>query len=213
MSILIFFPVVFIWIGILHHLKNRASRSEEAQSKQFWELEREANTVRRKELSSLPYIHIPLESLPLKETKDLDLQHFQESIRSLSTKEIINFTGVSNTELKLSFGPSNLEKLSEFDSNYTELVRTLSNWARYLYDHGNVTDAKTVLEYGIRCKTDIKNNYILLAQIYYDNQEQNKISDLISQAESLNTLMKSSIIHSLQKIMEQPEQDNLSPQT
>lgn len=202
MSILFFFPVVFIWIGILHHLKNRASKRDEVSSKQFWEQERDANNVRRKDISHLPYIQIPMDTLPFQETDDPDLQRLQDTIHSLSEKEILNLSGLSNTELKMNYGPSNLERLSTSDSNFTELTRALSNWGSYLYEHNARSEARTVLEYGIQCKTEIKNNYILLAKIYVENHESQKITELLSQAESLNTLMKSSIISALQTIMD-----------
>lgn len=200
MSILIFFPVTFIWIAIFHHLKNRTSDSEENNSRKFWQLESEANQTRRKDISTLDYIRIPLESLPFQETDDSKLNEIQNCIRTLSEKKILNLNHLTNTELKKAYGPANLEALSEYDTNFTELIRTLSNWGQYLYDLGQEHSAQTVLEYGISCNTDVKNNYILLAKIYYQNHEINKISQLINQAGQLNTLMKSSIISSLEAI-------------
>lgn len=201
MSIVTFFLVVFIWIGIFHHLKEKASKQEEKQTISFWDTEREANTVRRKELSNLPYIQIPLDKLPFQETCVPELNELQTTVQTLANKKIVNLNGMSNTELKLTYGPANLDTLIHYDENYSLLIRTLSNWGSYLYKQGSLCDAKAVLEFGISCKTDIKNNYVLLAQIYHENQELNKISFLISQAESLDTLMKSSIISSLHEIL------------
>ena len=200
MSILTFFPVVFIWIWILHHLKNRASKNEENQSKQFWKAEHDANSVRKMDLSNLPYIHIDTEKLPFKETTDPKLLEIQATMKDLSTKKIVNLVGQSNTDLKAAYGPANLDNLSAYDANFTELIRALSNWGTYLYEQGQLQDARVVLEYGILCKTDIKNNYVLLAKIYHENNEISKISDLIKQADTLQTLMKSSILASLNEI-------------
>lgn len=200
MSILTFFPVVFIWIWILHHLKNRASKNEENQSKQFWKAEHDANSVRKMDLSSLPYIHIDMEKLPFKETTDPKLLEIQATMKDLSTKKIVNLVGQSNTDLKAAYGPANLDALSAYDANFTELIRTLSNWGTYLYEQGQLQDARVVLEYGILCKTDIKNNYVLLAKIYHKNNEINKITALIKQADTLQTLMKSSILSALKEI-------------
>lgn len=200
MSILTFFPVVFIWIWILHHLKNRASKNEENQSKQFWKAEHDANSVRKMDLSNLPYIHIDTEKLPFKETTDPKLLEIQATMKDLSTKKIVNLVGQSNTDLKAAYGPANLDALSAYDANFTELIRTLSNWGTYLYEQGQLQDARVVLEYGILCKTDIKNNYVLLAKIYHKNNEINKITALMKQAETLQTLMKSSILSALKEI-------------
>lgn len=200
MSILTFFPVVFIWIWILHHLKNRASKNEENQSKQFWKAEHDANSVRKMDLSNLPYIHIDTEKLPFKETTDPKLLEIQATMKDLSTKKIVNLVGQSNTDLKAAYGPANLDALSAYDANFTELIRTLSNWGTYLYEQGQLQDARVVLEYGILCKTDIKNNYVLLAKIYHKNNEISKITALMKQAETLQTLMKSSILSALKEI-------------
>ncbi len=200
MWLIIFTLILFIWIGILHHLKNRANKSEENMSKEFWNKERMANDVRRKDISTLSYIHIPLEQLPFQDTKDPDLQEYQDTIRHLAEQKILNLNGISNTDLKLQYGPANLDLLIEYDTNYTTLIRTLSNWGQYLYTKDQINDSRIILEYGIACNTDIKNNFILLAKIYQRNMENDKITNLIKQAESLNTLMKSSIISSLQSI-------------
>lgn len=192
--------MVFIWIWILHHLKNRASKNEENQSKQFWKAEHDANSVRKMDLSNLPYIHIDTEKLPFKETTDPKLLEIQATMKDLSTKKIVNLVGQSNTDLKAAYGPANLDALSAYDANFTELIRTLSNWGTYLYEQGQLQDARVVLEYGILCKTDIKNNYVLLAKIYHKNNEINKITALIKQADTLQTLMKSSILSALKEI-------------
>lgn len=192
--------MVFIWIWILHHLKNRASKNEENQSKQFWKAEHDANSVRKMDLSNLPYIHIDTEKLPFKETTDPKLLEIQATMKDLSTKKIVNLVGQSNTDLKAAYGPANLDALSAYDANFTELIRTLSNWGTYLYEQGQLQDARVVLEYGILCKTDIKNNYVLLAKIYHKNNEISKITALMKQAETLQTLMKSSILSALKEI-------------
>jgi len=200
MSYAVSILIIFIWIGILHYKKRRASLTEEQRTKEFWNQERKANQVRKKDISTLPYIQVPLDLLPFSTSDDTKIQEFQTVIRQLSKQKILNLTGISNTELKLQYGPSNLELLAEYDSNFTTLVCTLSNWGQYLYELGQITEARIVLEYGISCKTDVKNNYIFLAKIYKDSHELSKITDLIATAESLNTLMKPSIISSLQDL-------------
>lgn len=200
MSFIISILIILIWIGIFHLKKKRVSLTEEQRTKEFWNQERKANEIRKQDISNLPYIQVPVDSLPLSSSDNAQIQEFQTVIKQLSDKKILNLTGISNTELKLQYGPSNLETLTEYDSNFTTLVRTISNWGQCLYELGQITEAKTVLEYGISCKTDIKKNYILLAKIYKDSHETSKITDLIATAESLNTLMKSSIISSLQAL-------------
>lgn len=202
MSIPIFLMITFIWIAILHIKKENVSRIEESQSKAFWNREHEANEVRKKDISNLPYITIPLDTLPFHENADEELLEIYETIRSLSDKKIVNLNHMSNTELKLEYGVGNLDILSEYDNNYVTLVRTIAKWGRYLYEHDEITDCRRVLEFGIQCNTDIKSNYILLAQLYKAKWENDKISQLIEKASQLDTLTKNSIIASLEKMRE-----------
>ena len=55
-------------------------------------------------------------------------------LNSLKDEQIVNFTGISNTDLKLSFGAANLPTLSRFDQNYTLLARALHAQYRQLAD-------------------------------------------------------------------------------
>lgn len=203
MSIPILIMISIIWVAILHYKKERVSNIEESQSKAFWNREHEANEVRKKDISNLPYITIPLDSLPFHENADEDLLEIYKIIRSLGDKKIVNLNHMSNTDLKLEYGVANLDILSEYDNNYVTLVRTLAKWGSYLYEHDEITDCRKVLEFGIQCNTDIKSNYILLAQLYKASGENGKVSHLISKAEQLDSLTKNSIIASLEKICEE----------
>ena len=83
------------------------------------ERERKANSVRKKSLNELEYVSIPYESLPFMEDTDetpLDevLRSDQEAIRSFEDKKMVNFTGISNTDLKETYGVANLTVLVKF---------------------------------------------------------------------------------------------------
>jgi len=167
---------------------------------QFWEKETESNHVRKKDISNLDYIKIPMDTLPITETTDATLLSIHKTITDLSKKSILNLTGLSNTELKLRYGVANLTFLSECDANFTLLARTLYKWGSYLYQKGNIEDALKVLEFGITCKTDVGKHYHLLATIYKNMNNSNKITQLIEVAQSLSSLSKDSILKDLEAI-------------
>lgn len=192
--------IILLWIGISAIKKRNAEQTERMKSKEFWDKETKANLVRKKDISSLDFIKIPIDTLPFCDNPDDELNRLQEMVKKLSTKQIVNLTGKCNTDLKLEYGAANLPSLSEFDQNFTLLARTLNQWANYLYEHGKTTDAQTVLEFGISCKTDVSQSYILLATIYKEQDQLEKIDFLIQSADSLETLMKNSIISSLKSI-------------
>ena len=97
------FLASFIGIAIIISvLAKRSSKERNAQDKNFWDREAQANNVRRKPLDQLNYIHIPLEHFPLQLLEDnITVKECIETLQALSTQKIVNLTGWSNTDLKL----------------------------------------------------------------------------------------------------------------
>ena len=106
---------------------------------------------------------------------------------------------MSNTDLKLEYGAANLNLLSEYDRNYTELVRTLYLWGKVLYDNNKISEAKQVLEYAVSINCDISQIYFILADIYVECHETGSIYNLIKKANGLNSLLKNSIVNKLNR--------------
>ena len=97
-------------------------------------------------------------------------------LKTLSTQPIVNLTGYSNTDLKLEYGTANITALSDYDQNYTVLVRTLQKWADLLWDNGFVSQAAAIMEFAVSTKTDISRTYYRLAEYYCANGQKDKIS-------------------------------------
>ena len=148
----------------------------------------------------LDYITIPVEELPCPNLNDEEITEVQKRLQTLASEKIVNFTGITNTELKLQYGAPNIELLMAFDKNYLELVRSLYRYGKLLYDQGYKEEATTILEYGISIKTDVSANYTLLASIYKEKNDTKRIDFLISQAETLNSLTKNSLLANLMTI-------------
>jgi len=188
-----------IWLRFMIQRSERNSRKD---TEQFWEKETKSNHVRKADISELDYIKLPMDTLPIAETTDGKLLSIHKTITDLSQKSILNLTGLSNTELKLRYGVANLTFLSECDANFTLLARTLYQWGSYLYQEGKTEDALKVLEFGITCKTDVGKHYHLLATIYKNTNNRDKITNLIEVAKSLSSLSKDSILKDLVIIQE-----------
>lgn len=170
----------------------------EKEKDKFWDREALSNSTRKKSLDDLSYIVIPLNTLPYLNTADSKLSQYQELIKDFTEKKIVNLTGFTNTDLKLIYGAPNLPLLTTYDQNFTDLVRLLYTWGERLSALGFTTEAITVLEFGAQCHTDISGHYKLLANIYKKEGHPEKIQNLISIAEDLNSLMKKSILQLLQ---------------
>lgn len=178
-------------------ITNRKVKKEEES---FWERENRANSVRKQPLDSLNYISVPFEKLPLDSDYDNDtIRECINTINSLKDSKIVNLNGITNTDLKLQYGVANLQVLSEYDQNYTTYVKTLSIWGEELFKAEHIPEAVTVLETGISAGSDIKNNFILLADIYSSQKEYDKIEELIKRAEALSSITRNGILKELEK--------------
>lgn len=196
----LFLSSLIVFCLLIAYLNKKHSRMEEKFQKDFWDRESRANSTRKKSLENLPYITIPFDTLPMETMKDNEkISEIHSLLTDLSEQPIVNFTGYTNTDLKLEYGTANITCLSEYDQNYTLLARTLQTWAEYLYAAGFTDDARSVLEFAISTRTDISRSYYLLADIYDDANEPEKKAALLETAQSLKSAMKNAIVRTLQQ--------------
>jgi hypothetical protein len=189
---------VLIWIGVLQFKLLKSRSKEEEASAAFWERERKANFTRKQPLPVDDFIHVPLEQLPFSETGDPEERDIQQQLLALSKEPIFNASGMTNTDIKLTYGSGNFHLISQYDQNFLLLQRLLSRWGVLLYERGDKSAAKTVLEYSVSIGCDISSCYVTLASIYEEEQDYISIKDLMETVQGLNTLVKDSLIHQLE---------------
>ncbi len=191
---------LIIFGSILSGLMKKHTKETQQAKQSFWDKELAANNVRKKSLDDLNYVTIPLDTFPLQVMADNEkIQEYISIAETLSTRKIVNFTGITNTDLKLTYGTANITALSEYDENYTTLVTTLQRWAKLLYDNGYHKEVCTLLEYAVSIGSDVSNTYYLLADIYKTEGNTDKIMGLISAASDLGSKTGKLIVHTLQE--------------
>ena len=121
-------------------------------------------------------------------------------IQTLKNSKIVNFSNISNTDLKLSYGAANLSILTEYDQNYLSLSRALIRISEFALHRGKTDIAKKVLEFIISTGNDSISAYKALAGIYIAENDKAKISYLESAASLLTGLTKGPIINYLKSI-------------
>ena len=201
------FPILasFILLCIVSAIgMRRTSRKFEEKENNFWEKEREANNVRKKSLDSLEYVHIPYDLLPFGTAEENPtLAAAEDELMALKDEKIVNFTGITNTDLKLEYGTANITALTQFDQNYTALVVSLQKWGDALYNAGRFEDACQVLEFAVKTRTDISATYRLLIDMYKTKLGFNeatiksKLEGLLPIAKNLNALSRNQILNML----------------
>lgn len=187
-----FLTVFIIFLLTLAYFLRKNAKDQKEAEERFWNREHEANFARRKDISNLEYITIPLEKLPM----DLHTEA-EQKLKELSSATILNLTGYSNTDLKLEYGPANLEALTEYDNHFTELVHVLPVYAQELLDADHPESARALLEFGVSIHADAGSVYTMLADLYQKAGETDRIPELIRSAEELRSISKNAIVGKL----------------
>ena len=185
-----FLGLFIIFLSVAAYYRKRATAQQKKVTEDFWSREDQANQIRRKDISNLP-IGI---------SDDEELTDYENDLKNLASRKILNLSHQSNTDLKLAYGPANLPVLSEYDQNYTTLLRNLVAYADCLIKNGFEAEAVPVLEFGISIDSDIRANYTLLAGLYREQGNASKIQELINKASSLDSMMRSAILEQLHTI-------------
>lgn len=175
-------------------------RKHSGKPSSFWEKENAANNVPKKSLDTLHYITIPIDSLPFFLGIDEKLEKIQKDIKELSSSQIVDLSHYTNTELKLLYGTGNLSILTKYDQNFTFLSRLLLQWGARLNELNYIAEAIQVLEFGVKVGTENKAHYLLLAQLYLQTEQSEKIQSLIMTISNSSSLLKDSIVRQLQEL-------------
>lgn len=186
---------LFVTVYVKRQAKNSKKTDEE-----FWAREFRANSVRRKSLDGLKYITIPLETFPTHLlNENADVLECISVLEALTSRKIVNLTGWSNTDLKLEYGTANINLLTEYDQNYTVLVRTLQKWADLLTEAGYQKEAIPLLEFAVMTGTDISRTYYLLAEYYVSAGQYKDIDRLRQTARNLRSANRDIIVKHLRE--------------
>ena len=183
-----FLAIFIVFCIILTYYIRKGDSSQKKVMEDFWEKERQANAVRKKDISKLDYITIPLEKIPQKICTSTETSLF-----ALAEKPMLNLTGISNTDLKLEYGTANLTILSEYDENFTNMVALLPTYITELLDAGQTETAQMLLEFAIDVKADSRILYQQLMTLYKDTAQDDKLQYLWVTSDTLPELTKKAI--------------------
>ena len=196
-----FLGLFIMLIAAISFYSKRGDRRQQEINDSFWEREQKANFVRRQDISGLPYINIPFEHFSIGAFADEELNEIEAKLQSFRDKKILNLNGQTNTDLKLQYGPANLPVLTECDQNFTDMLQLLNRYSNRLFELEKPDAALPILEFCVESGSDISSQYVQLAEYYKTNGQRNKIEALKEKAGALDSLMKSSILQKLDKIL------------
>lgn len=200
-------PVVLVGVGVLHFFLAR-SKKFAFKMDDFLENERQVNMSRKKDISPEFFYKPDISRLPLcgegGNEKSARLQALVEKKAALT---MIRLTEpMTNTDIKMRFGLSNLENVTNYEENYNGYVRALIDWAEALVQEGKKTEAETILLETVALQSEFSKGYYLLVDLYDSDKRHDEISnlyDIISKVDFLanNPTLKNKILnHTIDKL-------------
>ena len=206
----VFASVVVFCIWLAYEIRKSNKKGEKAE-KAFWAREAEADNTRKASLDDLHYIVIPEEIykpflndkgefIEADENAPKAFSDALTAFKHLKDSKIVNFSNISNTDLKLTYGAANLPELTLYDQNFVLLIRTLQSMGEYFMAAGDKETAKNMLEFAVSSGSDAISTYKLLSSIYLEEEDYSKINYLSSSASLLTGLTKGPILNYLHDI-------------
>ncbi|GHU60027.1 hypothetical protein AGMMS49975_28520 [Clostridia bacterium] len=178
---MVILPTIIVLIIIYNYYISKSTKNLK-NANIFIEKERRANSARKSPLPPEIFLRADERNLPYEEGGG-------ERVKQLSKNRLLRFdTDISNTELKLKYGVSQLSDIVSYEENYNMCVKAMIDWARGLIGNAKLPQAASVLEETIRLKSDYSDSYTLLIDIYEELQDtprMNRLYDKIWEREFL----------------------------
>lgn len=200
-------PVLFIWFLIFsvlfYYNIKKTSKKENAAKEAFWEQEQASLSVRKKEFDPSDYIKPELSRLSMVTPSTMDpgdsmhLSQLRQRLHSLETMDMMNFSHLSNTEIRMRFGTANQSIITTNEQHLHVFLKTLYEYGVFMVRHNETDEAIAAFELAVDLGSDYSNHYIELAKLYEARHNWASIEKLIHKAEAIQTLNRTLILNKL----------------
>lgn len=157
---LFIFIFIFLIIVFRYYCHKHTARQEQV-IEDFWDKEQKANNTRKQKLDDLEFVTLSRDLIP-------GTLHTEEenSLLDLVSQKMVDLTEYTNTDLKLKYGPANLEELTKYEQNYVSMIRLLTVYSRQLFENGYSEEAKKLLEFGMSLENNSGSIYNTFKELY-----------------------------------------------
>jgi len=142
-----------------------------------------ANFARRRPIPDDFYFTPDISDLPMKEYADAKSKVAIKQVRALklaNAKMIRLPRTMTNLEIKMEYGPANLETVTNGEEIYQAFLESLIAWADALSDERENEDAKKILEKSIDLGCDVSRCFLSLAKLYAEDHDKTAIEKLMN---------------------------------
>lgn len=203
------FPAIFALftiIAILFNYRLKKISKEEAKLRDaYWEKERESLIVRKKQFEEQDFIRADIRSLsfPSIEFTGYEAKQYQSSIdkiKALAGKDMMNFSDLTNTEIRLRFGTANQTVIAANESNYGTFLKALFDYGHLLESVGEKEEAQKAYEICIAMKSEYSRHYTALALLYHEQQNREALHTLYETASLVDQKAHTNIVRKLDEL-------------
>lgn len=201
-----FFIIFVILIFIFQHHLRKNIKAENKSKDEFWQKEQSSLVVRKKEFTQDDYIVPKIDELSLavppnmEAGDELQLKQLIKRIKDLSSLDMMNFSQLTNTEIRLKFGTANQSIVTNNEYTYNNYLKTLASYAYLMNEYSNKTESIIALEQCISLGSDYSEHFHYLAKLYLEDHSTDKYKQLIDKVNKMTTLNKKGILEKLESL-------------
>lgn len=181
-------------------LIRKSNSKQETEIEEFLRRERESKLVRAVDLSTLPYLNVPIDRFCFGTLTDSETKAIEDEITEISKKPLLNLSGKTNTELRETYGSPNLEAMQAIGDDFDRITVLICDYAKKLMDAGEWSLAITVLEWGVFIKSDVSRNYTYLCDCFKELGQTRRIETLREQVELSDFVMKPVVLKHIEVV-------------
>lgn len=189
-------PVAFLIfiVLIIHLFMRRAQLGRHDDAKSLLAREREANAARKAPIGEEYFLNPDVTALPAREYGEGGedggrLEDARRRALLCAARPMIRFDPPkSNYDVKMEFGPANLEAVADYEENFRQYTAALFHWAKLLMEAGFREDAKQTLRCAVDARADQAWCYTTLAGLYADKGDAESLRALLATASAMNDL-------------------------
>ncbi|MBR1445246.1 MAG: hypothetical protein IJ583_17130 [Firmicutes bacterium] len=199
-----YFMIAFFLLTLaVQIMVRRSNNGFEQMKKEFAEREMKANNTRIKGIDESLFVIPDTTGLPFREYEETEenkrIIKKQTAVSKKSAFKMIRFPEVmTNTDIKLNYGANNFDMLIMYEEHYNGYIRALLEWGEELIKMDMSDDAQMVLQNAVDFNSDLGKTYTLLAKIYYEKNEREKLKDLASAAKRSRLKLKDKTVKEIE---------------
>ena len=176
---------ILLFCVILNYAIRKSNIRDRDDSLQSSGKNRHKTSTPKKPISDIHFISFPANLLTEITTENPKIIDNLTTLRRLAKAQVINLEGMTNDEIRDTYGDSNFETLSMADQRYMTLCRVLQTLSEECFKNELPGEAEKFLKFAVDTNTDFLPIWQSLGEYYLDSGKKDSLKSLHDKALSL----------------------------